>query len=424
MSDEAIPEGLTPANQNPWYVLMTLYGEQDGDEINWELAEKNRKAWNAWVGQALSEEEKKAAAVTTEVDVAELSTWSERESAITSCFNLAWVERNPETQLPLLPNPAQEVSFYRNLFSKSCDFSRFVFPRIKACHCTFQSELVFARGRFTGRADFSGSIFSGSVFFPGANFQSDSSFNDVRFNSSLSMDGAQFLGHSYFARAEFRPAKTDQFCRYSFRSCEFSKPASFWKAVFASHYPDLAGHGLHERTEFTTEKGGWPRVQGHAVWSVEYHFPQQPVEDARASCAVIRHLLTKQGLPEDAHFFFRREMHYAGRSGPCLARMPYLLYGAVSDYGYSILRPLIGLALVLFAMTWALWGQTLPDCPPAWQHALSNLLNFLGYLRLYYPGCAESLSPQLKAWSGAQTFASYLLLFFLGLGLRQRFRLR
>lgn len=24
---------LTPANQNPWYVLMTLYGEQAGEAV-------------------------------------------------------------------------------------------------------------------------------------------------------------------------------------------------------------------------------------------------------------------------------------------------------------------------------------------------------------------------------------------------------
>ncbi|SMX33632.1 hypothetical protein [Octadecabacter ascidiaceicola] len=39
---------LTPANENPWYILMTLYGEQEGARIDKELAEKNRDAWNKW----------------------------------------------------------------------------------------------------------------------------------------------------------------------------------------------------------------------------------------------------------------------------------------------------------------------------------------------------------------------------------------
>ncbi|WP_106743637.1 hypothetical protein [Yoonia maritima] len=33
-------------NQNPWYILMTLHGEQMGETIDWELHEKNRTSWN------------------------------------------------------------------------------------------------------------------------------------------------------------------------------------------------------------------------------------------------------------------------------------------------------------------------------------------------------------------------------------------
>ncbi|SLN47087.1 hypothetical protein ROA7450_02326 [Roseovarius albus] len=42
---------LKPANENRWYVLMTLYGEQDGDEIDWALHEKNVAAWNSKINE-------------------------------------------------------------------------------------------------------------------------------------------------------------------------------------------------------------------------------------------------------------------------------------------------------------------------------------------------------------------------------------
>ena len=42
---------LRPANENPWYVLMTLYGDAYG---------KNRKVWNSWAAQVLTDEEKLA----------------------------------------------------------------------------------------------------------------------------------------------------------------------------------------------------------------------------------------------------------------------------------------------------------------------------------------------------------------------------
>jgi hypothetical protein len=51
---------LRPANENPWYVLMTLYGDPNGpnDSFDWSLHRKNVAVWNAWTGQALSSEQK------------------------------------------------------------------------------------------------------------------------------------------------------------------------------------------------------------------------------------------------------------------------------------------------------------------------------------------------------------------------------
>lgn len=48
---------LKPANENPWYVLMTLYGEQEGDEPDPALHEKNGEAWRYWAAPAGSKRE-------------------------------------------------------------------------------------------------------------------------------------------------------------------------------------------------------------------------------------------------------------------------------------------------------------------------------------------------------------------------------
>ena len=41
---------LTPANRNPWYILMTLHGEQPEGAEAWRydevLHENNRRDWN------------------------------------------------------------------------------------------------------------------------------------------------------------------------------------------------------------------------------------------------------------------------------------------------------------------------------------------------------------------------------------------
>lgn len=102
----------------------------------------------------------------------------------------------------------------------------------------------------------------------------------------------------------------------------------------------------------------------------------------------------------------------------------YWLYWLLSEYGNAIWRPLIWLLVLTCASAYWLASVPLPNCPAPFEHAASNALSFLGYLRSYYPDCAASLTPGLKALSGLQTVLSVILLFFLGLGLRARFRLR
>ena len=55
--DDSEKTKLTPANDNPWYWLATLYGEQTGDLIDKDLDAKNRIAWNRWVAEVLSDEQ-------------------------------------------------------------------------------------------------------------------------------------------------------------------------------------------------------------------------------------------------------------------------------------------------------------------------------------------------------------------------------
>jgi hypothetical protein len=61
MSDAEDSE-LRPANDNPWYRLATLYGEQTKGANCWtwdkELAAKNRMAWNRWMARVLSDEQR------------------------------------------------------------------------------------------------------------------------------------------------------------------------------------------------------------------------------------------------------------------------------------------------------------------------------------------------------------------------------
>ncbi len=84
---------------------------------------------------------------------------------------------------------------------------------------------------------------------------------------------------------------------------------------------------------------------------------------------------------------------------------------------------------LLIAAFWHYFRDGLPDaCPSALGLSTANTLPFFGssFIRTYYRDCGAALGElsNLIIASGLQTALSFILLFFLGLGLRQRFRLR
>ncbi|SLN47105.1 hypothetical protein ROA7450_02328 [Roseovarius albus] len=155
------------------------------------------------------------------------------------------------------------------------------------------------------------------------------------------------------------------------------------------------------------------------------------------SCAIIRHALSKQNLPEDEHFFFRREMEAARQIGTFAQRLPYTFYKQLSNYGHSIEKPanalaflwLVGVSLFSLHFCWgwfALVGNIdNPTFNTAMGLSFSNMFPPFGFGRLYFTGeFMRELPPILQVFSAFQTVMSLPLLFFLGLGLRQRFRLK
>ena len=78
-------------------------------------------------------------------------------------------------------------------------------------------------------------------------------------------------------------------------------------------------------------------------------------------------------------------------------------------------------------LQWLATFGKLPDYNPTQAFGLSfaNLLPGLGLHKLWFsPTFLEGLNGWLKFIGGIEMLASLFLLFFLGLGLRQRFRLR
>ncbi|MFP3382380.1 pentapeptide repeat-containing protein [Tritonibacter sp. SIMBA_163] len=458
------PEGLRPANENPWYILMTLHDEQKGELIDRVLHEKNRRAWNAWSGHALSAEEREAAAKSSEIDMSELEAWDGLAEEIKARFVAEYQRRNPKVDdVPDLPAPEGPIELSKTAFSNTVVLEKAVF----ASHAQFSSASFarnawFASVRFTQGAWFDAATFTKSVWFSvatftqgawftsatftqqawfiSATFKQAARFDAATFTQAARFDAASFSGFAYFTGTRFG-SSTEEPCIPDFSDCLFEKPTSFRQALFCDGYPDFSGAVLHDKTSFTArmlptsdEISEDEDLEGQTYW------PQKTKQDpvsARESCATIRHVLTQQGLPEEAHFFFRWEMYFAGlpSEGWSLgARLPYLLFGWLSDFGYSIQRPLwwlVGVWFVGVAVLWAVFSfpgaasvLTQSDLGTAAALSFSNLFPLFGFGRVFLGDVLAALPRGAQVLCGLQTVSSLPLLFFLGLGLRQRFRLR
>jgi hypothetical protein len=217
----------------------------------------------------------------------------------------------------------------------------------------------------------------------------------------------------------------------SFYQCDFNKRINFIGSKFKKYYPMLVGSNLDEKTILSVSPEDWPA----------YNNCEQNSQEAKDSCSVLRQAMVLKGLPEQAHFFFRREMQFASKIGSVWQRFPYLLFGWFSDYGHSLKRPSWALAMLWFFPAMVYWpyiyigGYTDIFNLEFWNSvartsvlssglSLGNLFQFTGLQRVYLIDIIKGLPWGLKFLGGAQTLLAIPLLFLLLLGLRNRFRLK
>jgi hypothetical protein len=216
-SDEATPNRpLIPANENPWYILATLYDEQNEEEINSVLHKRNRAAWNAWSCQNLSDDERREAAKSSDVPLEELAGWRTMGIEVTRLHKAVWHERNgADAPWPGLPEAELEVNLERVEFSRPLSFGRCVFSKAARFpgakfdsyarfeHATFDLSASFDGTTFSKYALFEESTFNGGARFNNATFERLAWFNSARFNKNAHFDGTMFSEDAHFEQATF-----------------------------------------------------------------------------------------------------------------------------------------------------------------------------------------------------------------------------
>lgn len=469
---------LKPANENPWYVLMTLFGEQDGENYSWRTRDSNEKAWNSWFCQNLGSEERQKLANEMSAIPIYWDVWNHDITEIETKFNAEWRKRNPDaSKAPKIPHPSLKCNFSQTRISKSLSASGFVFPNGLDCfQAVFEKEVSFQHAHFNGEislsyseffekldfsltriekgifsssakfmeeVDFFNSVILGPAWFDFTTFSKDADFNGVTFNEEVHFSDVIFRSRVSFGRSRFHSSGSFTFSIFSdtikgkfpysvdFSGTRFDDVVSFFGVQFQDEYPNFHGSTLNKSALFSSKDHYWPKHSGPEKANTLF------ANRARASCASIRHAVAKQGLPEDEHFFYRKEMHFAGQIGSIWQRLPYRFFGLVSDYGHSIIRPTVGLFALwlipfLIYMCYFNWiaafggmeGQTVGTFDSA-SLSFTSMFKFLGLQRLHFGAeYIQALPPFLEFLTAFQTLGGIILLFFLGLGLRTRFRLR
>jgi Pentapeptide repeats (9 copies) len=461
MSDADKPS-LRPANDNRWYCLATLYGEQPVDTFDDELASKNCLAWNRWIATALSDEER-ASLVRNGFPESELAPFSSQEK---SAFYRAFAARTGrDNELP--PEPTGTHDFNATHFDRYANFTGFLFWRDAAFRsATFSNGAEFKSATFNGPAEFFSASFSDDADFGSAIFSDRAQFNKATFDrahfssatfsrdswfklatfSNADFSSAKFFGDtafdvSTFSGADFSSAKffgNAEFLAVTFFAVDFSSATfssdlcfintkfnavtTFAKSTFAASVPDFRGTIMHEATEW--HGSIWPE-------------PPHDIESAQAQVYAYERLkleMERLKKHEDEQFFFRKEL----RSRRVLTRplsgkwSLNFLYQISSSYGLSVALPVIWL-LALFVLggaTFYFVHATTPDATALTiQHAAA--LSF-GNIFPFVPSSHDFLSETPfsgwfrieKAVGVGQTLIGTPLLFLLGLALRNRFRMK
>jgi len=220
------------AEDNPWYLLATLYGVPD--HLDRDLGEKNRIAWNRYFADNLDDEGRKKLIEDKQYPAEELTAFSSKElEGVATAF----AERCGPTKRLALPTSGADIDFSNVEFDRDVTFYRFVLQT-----CSFEGAIFSGGASFGGAtfhwAAFDGATFSGRAYFVGATFERGS------FVGAIFSELAAFEGATFSQRADFGGAMFSQLANFG--------GATFFRAAYSS-FAILSGFACFDDAAFSRQ---------------------------------------------------------------------------------------------------------------------------------------------------------------------------
>ena len=429
-----------PASKCIWYVLATVAGEPRSTQDLTRLARDNAYFWNGLMAPR----------------VATLGGWAESTLGHDLGLKELTKEHKAEIRKALdtrgfkgesIPHVNLPIDFSNVVFPHYTFFVGFVFGgEVRFDSTVFPGVVLFNDAKFSGHSVFDRATFREAVFMS-AEFAERASFQNAKFLKHVFFAHAQFLKKTEFAHATFTDdvvfnsakfahgasfVNTVFSHRANFESAEFRGPTHFQEARFRTQVPAFFDATLHEYTDW--HGANWPSVPGDPDKAREQIQHYQRL-------ALVMNKLEK---PDDRHLFFRLEMRARLRSdGWSLASVGNWLYQRTCDYGYGLSRIstlwfghlVLGAILICAARaveptrkgrSWQAVYEFMSDLPEAFVISFSNAHAFFGLNRGFLQDAIKDWAcvPFFNLIGIGQTVIGTVLLFFLLLTIRNRFRMR
>jgi uncharacterized protein YjbI with pentapeptide repeats len=230
----------TKAEDNPWYLLATLYGVP----THWdnELIEKNRVAWNRYFAANLDEETRTKFIEEKRHAADELRPFSPEElQGVATAFAR---RRKVSAKELALPESFAEIDFSNVEFEQYAFFQDYLFGSNSSFQrATFSDQAYFSGATYSGYANFRGVTFSGGAGFGGAVFSfawfEDATFSFVNFEGATFSNGAEFRNATFSDDAFFSDVAFSSWT--SFDGATFSGRATFRGKTFFSGGASFSG---------------------------------------------------------------------------------------------------------------------------------------------------------------------------------------
>jgi len=238
-----------------------------------------------------------------------------------------------------------EANFGRATFSGGADFWSAIFSgEANFGRATFSGEADFASANFSGGADFASATFRYSLTFEDGTFESVVSFKDVTWSKTNSPNA--FLGVRFKDRVDFKSGSVPSIS--AFNEAHFEIPPSFTDLT-QSQLDKVFGDAISQTNASIKQVR---KAQAEAKRNKEEYnglTPDQLLAALEGGFRTLKKVAEEKGNFLLSQTYYRFEVRTRVKR-PEIAfweKVAATLYGLSSDYGNSISRPFVSLAVIL-----------------------------------------------------------------------------